>query len=789
MAQPNLLLDRYVRPYRRGAVRKAMRLAKRARGMSDWETVASQCIDALRADPRLPLIWNQLGHAQKRQRDLAGAEASFRRSIAINDSWARTYLDLGRVLKLQGRLTEAAESFLSAIRLDPTVSPARNELLALGYDDASIAAATERGSFASPPPAALIKTAQAAFAARDWQNAVKTYSDLLRGRPQWAAIWVQLGHAHKEQGDLAAAEASYRRALALEPQTADTHLQLGHVLKLRQRSAEGVESYMEALRRDRECLPAKAELLALGYDPMIIEEAQTSGRLRYPPATAAVAAADRARGRRDWRTAAKHYQEALLSRPEWAAIWVQLGHAQKEQGHLAAAEASYRRALALEPHSADAHLQLGHVLKLNQRPADAAESYFCAVKSDPTALDGMRARKELLGLGYPHRAVGAALQSGTLPWPPLLEEDGVVKSRRVFSAIGPRLLAPQDPFKRPPVLFRQSMRLPRGETGIFIDVQTVTSPTVPTVDVEVVGPSGLLPIRRVFDQRRPHIAAFRCLADTEMEVDFLLKGELPPDCLIRRIEVGSADEFNSWVVPRRGPAMSNPPSDYIRNLIIGTTGVCNASCIHCPTNKIFPSARWTGDMSMGLFSSLVDQILAAEMFITGYISLGLFGDGLVDRYVVDRASRLHAAFPYASLHVNTNGAAYNPRRHASLASLVDTLAIHIETLDEEKYARIMEPLKLPNVLPKIRRMIEDMPAIATIVSPVHRDNVDELPLIKAYFNNRGVQDMIFTCMFEPVLARRHISGACNWAYFRQLRGRDYCRFNSGLGRYGTGLLQ
>lgn len=149
---------------------------------------------------------------------------------------------------------------------------------------------------------------------------------------------------------------------------------------------------------------------------------------------------------------------------------------------------------------------------------------------------------------------------------------------------------------------------------------------------------------------------------------------------------------------------------------------------------------------MGLFSSLVDQILAAEMFITGYISLGLFGDGLVDRYVVDRASRLHAAFPYASLHVNTNGAAYNPRRHASLASLVDTLAIHIETLDEEKYARIMEPLKLPNVLPKIRRMIEDMPAIATIVSPVHRDNVDELPLIKAYFNNRGVQDMIFTCM-------------------------------------------
>jgi cytochrome c-type biogenesis protein CcmH/NrfG len=50
--------------------------------------------------------------------------------------------------------------------------------------------------------------------------------------PQRAPIWVQLGHARKESGDLPAAEAAYRRSLALAPDTADTHLQLGHVLKL-----------------------------------------------------------------------------------------------------------------------------------------------------------------------------------------------------------------------------------------------------------------------------------------------------------------------------------------------------------------------------------------------------------------------------------------------------------------------------------------------------------------------------------------------------------------------------
>lgn len=745
MVQPTLLLGRYARPFTRGAVRKAMRRAKRARAAGDWRMVASHYADALRADPRLPLLWNKLAFAQKRLGELAASEASYRHSLALDDRWARTHLGLGLVLKLQGRIAEAADSFLKSMRSDPAVSSARDELLAFGYDDVAVWVAMQTGSLPGAPPFATLEKAQAAVAVRDWQTAAGCYADLLKAQPRRAALWVQLGHAQKENGDLAAAEASYRRSLALEPQTADTHLQLGHALKLQGRVTEAASSYIEALRLDPTEVLAQAELLAFGYDTLVIEAARSSGSLDFPPAAVSLAEADRARAARDWPAAVENYKRALLAQPQWAAIWVQLGHAHKESGDLAASEASYRRSLAFEPQTADTHLQLGHVLKLQGRIAEAATSYFDAVKLSPKAVDGMWARKELIGIGYANRSVSEALRSGDLVWPPPRDDEPPFEPPRILSEIAPPPFTSSEG-NGPADLFRRRVRLPPGETDIFVDVQTVSSPAVPEIHVEVTDANGRLPVYRIPNRHGPHIATFGCRADVATEVELVLRGKLPPDSLIRRIEVGSAAERGSWVNPCRGPAMIDLPCDHIRNLIIGTTGVCNASCIHCPTNKLLPSARWTSDMSMPLFDSLVDQILANEMFITGYISLGLFGDGLVDRHVVERAGRLRSVFPYASLHVNTNGAAYNPNRHAALGSIVDTVAIHIETLDEEKYARIMEPLKLTNVLPKIRQLIRDMPAVATIASPVHRDNIDELPSLREYFGTHGMQDMIFTCM-------------------------------------------
>jgi GT2 family glycosyltransferase len=100
--------------------------------------------------------------------------------------------------------------------------------------------------------------------ARRWAEAAEAYQSVVERAPTRTPIWVQLGHARKESGDLPGAEDAYGRALNLAPDTADTHLQLGHVLKMQGQRPAAVTAYAMALRADRSCNPALTELIAMG---------------------------------------------------------------------------------------------------------------------------------------------------------------------------------------------------------------------------------------------------------------------------------------------------------------------------------------------------------------------------------------------------------------------------------------------------------------------------------------------------------------------------------------------
>ena len=116
--------------------------------------------------------------------------------------------------------------------------------------------------------------------------------------------------------------------------------------------------------------------------------------------------ADRARDAGQWELAARHYREALRILPKGPGIWVQYGHALKENGKIAEAEKAYREALRLNPHSADAHLQVGHVLKLQERIAEARTAYLRSALLDPGCS---AAREVLVGLGWTHEQVERAI--------------------------------------------------------------------------------------------------------------------------------------------------------------------------------------------------------------------------------------------------------------------------------------------------------------------------------------------------------------------------------------------
>ena len=110
----------------------------------------------------------------------------------------------------------------------------------------------------------LVAIGNAANTCRDWAAAESAYATALGLQPRMSKIWVQYGHALKEQGFLRKGEEAYRRAIALNDSDADAYLQLGHVLKVQGLLDQAEVAYRAALLRDPASLHSRAELAALG---------------------------------------------------------------------------------------------------------------------------------------------------------------------------------------------------------------------------------------------------------------------------------------------------------------------------------------------------------------------------------------------------------------------------------------------------------------------------------------------------------------------------------------------
>jgi glycosyltransferase involved in cell wall biosynthesis len=106
----------------------------------------------------------------------------------------------------------------------------------------------------------------------EWVVAAHYYREALDRNPSNPPIWVQYGHVLKQSGHVSEAESAYRQALELAPDAADTHLQLGHALKIQGRKDEAAASYLRALALDPKLPHASAELRALGWKMLGIDD-------------------------------------------------------------------------------------------------------------------------------------------------------------------------------------------------------------------------------------------------------------------------------------------------------------------------------------------------------------------------------------------------------------------------------------------------------------------------------------------------------------------------------------
>lgn len=541
-----------------------------------------------------------------------------------------------------------------------------------------------------------VKRGDAARDRRDWQDAAAAYAEALRHLSGRAPVWVQYGHALRESGELRGAEAAYRAAIARRPEDGDARLHLAMTLAQHAVAAGEAGDWPGAAAAMAEAVqtaPAHGFLWA-HYGHVLKEGGDLAGaEAAYARAVAAEAGsaqapvfqawlmearARAARLRGDWPAAATALAEAVRVAPGLAAFRAQLGHALKEAGDLLGAEVAYRVTLDQAPEDAATRLHLAELLMRRGAATEAARQLLAHLRAAPAAAIPPATLRRCLD------ALGVAAQA----------------------AIGARI-----------------------DAAGPAELEATFTPLVR---------------RGAMDAALAPVAARALVRTGRPEQAAALLGDVlwhdPTDAVARRaliaIKAGLNRAARQRAAAEHGVAPEDLPSS-LRFIAFGTTGVCNASCIHCPTNKPETAQVPRVTMPMPLFERIVRQIAELHLSVRMQLSFGLFGDALVDPLVAQRVQLVRRLLPDVRLSVNTNGAAYNPALHRPLFEQTSIIALHCESLRAEVYDRLMAPLRLRNVMPKIEAILRDFPGKVHVSIPVSRMNQDEIPEMERWFRERG----------------------------------------------------
>jgi tetratricopeptide (TPR) repeat protein len=210
---------------------------------------------------------------------------------------------LGTALLRQGKRDEAIAEYREAIRLQPDLVAARNNL----------------GS--------------ALIGANQWAEAIAEYREVIRLEAGNAEAHNNLGTVLAEQRKWAEAIAEFREAIRLQPDRSVSHSNLGSALSHQGKLDEAILECREAIRLQPDNPSAHASLGAILCDDV-----------------------------HDYAAAVAEFMEAIRLEPGDAGVQYSLGNALKGQGKLEEAIVAYRESIRLRPDEAEPHCNLGHAL-------------------------------------------------------------------------------------------------------------------------------------------------------------------------------------------------------------------------------------------------------------------------------------------------------------------------------------------------------------------------------------------------------------------------------------------
>jgi protein O-mannosyl-transferase len=291
------------------------------------------------------------------------SEALFRHAIKVTDNNYVAYSNLGLALASQGKIQEAIDNLLTAMRI----------LKGLGAK--------------AETPERLNNLGSLYFKAGKTEEAMGCFCRALEINPNSADTHNNLGILMAMRGELPAASKQFALALSLKPDCADAENNLGKVLMRQGNEAEAEKRLLTALRIKPFFPDAHLNLGLLFLSQKRTQEAKAQfvAALELNPG---IAAAHYQLGlalsrEENYEEAVTHFALALKTEPDNVAVLCELAVAYGKQGKLDEAAAELKRALALEPADASLHCNLGNTLALQGKLDDAAAEYLSALRISP----------------------------------------------------------------------------------------------------------------------------------------------------------------------------------------------------------------------------------------------------------------------------------------------------------------------------------------------------------------------------------------------------------------------
>jgi superkiller protein 3 len=386
----------------------------------DLESAENTLWGVLGSDPTNERALTMLGVVRGRQNRYPEAEALFRRVLQLNPKSMVATMNLAGAMLAQDKPEDAIQQYNQAIQLNPQNSDLKIEVaklqLAHGNFAEALAALDAIKSSQFPPPAIALKAAsllgmgrradaEAMIAkaqgspgaalelahvfvdATEPDSALKALS-LINPVPKPLAVRVHYlrGRALAQKGNAAAAQASFRLALAADPKSIESLLAMAQMFAVQKKHADS----MAMLEKARALSPDSRDVLRhfvveamqAGQNDKALQAAQELQRKspelddRYLVASVMVQ-------QKQYLAASHILEDYVAQRPQDPRAYLGLGIAYLNLLRYPEARQALERSLQLKPDLAEAEFQSGLLASQEGRRQDAVQHWQRAVELQP----------------------------------------------------------------------------------------------------------------------------------------------------------------------------------------------------------------------------------------------------------------------------------------------------------------------------------------------------------------------------------------------------------------------